>query len=195
MNLDKRRSSLASVLNTRYRDAQNTHLNNKLLYRPPTQIEDFTRLRRRDRTQASHAVVRRELSTSGLSKLHKRRHHNNTCLKTNPTQRAIGTKQNQPTRQKKKKKTTHYTCTLTSMPGCNRFDGTPTGKRKKNHTEKKDWPSDRLQLKVLGSLAACDIVRLLQAPVAVHPPVCQNALELLNAQLVVVHVLLVYLDS
>lgn len=48
---------------------------------------------------------------------------------------------------------------------------------------------------MLGGLATRDVVRLLQAPVAVHPPVCQNALELLYAQLVVVHVLLIHLDG
>lgn len=48
---------------------------------------------------------------------------------------------------------------------------------------------------MLGGLATRDVVRLLQAAVAVHPPVCQDALELLYAQLVVVHVLLIDLDG
>ena len=48
---------------------------------------------------------------------------------------------------------------------------------------------------MLGGLATRDVVRFLQAAVAVHPPVCQDALELLYAQLVVVHVLLIDLDG
>ena len=48
---------------------------------------------------------------------------------------------------------------------------------------------------MLGGLAARDVVGLLQAAVAVHPPVCQDALELLYAQLVVVHVFLIDLDG
>lgn len=48
---------------------------------------------------------------------------------------------------------------------------------------------------MLGGLATRDVVGLLQAAVAVHPPVCQDALELLYAQLVVIHVFLIDLDG